>query len=68
VLTRIYKVDVRVVAATNKIENQNTEGRSVSLYHRLAVILIKYLQLNADDIPMLIAHFADKIASEQGNT
>jgi DNA-binding NtrC family response regulator len=34
------------------------------LYHRLAVILIKVPALNdrRDDIPMLISHFADKIA------
>jgi DNA-binding NtrC family response regulator len=66
------KVDVRVVAATNKdLKLEIAEGRfREDLYHRLAVILIKVPSLNdrRDDIPMLIAHFADKIASEQGNT
>ena len=66
------KVDVRVVAATNKdLKTEIAEGRfREDLYHRLAVILIKVPALNErrDDIPMLIAHFADKIASEQGNT
>jgi two-component system nitrogen regulation response regulator NtrX len=65
------KVDVRVVAATNKdLKVEIAEGRfREDLYHRLAVILIKVPDLNErrDDIPMLIAHFADKIASEQGN-
>jgi DNA-binding NtrC family response regulator len=65
------KVDVRVVAATNKdLKLEIAEGRfREDLYHRLAVILIKVPSLNdrRDDIPMLIAHFADKIASEQGN-
>jgi two-component system nitrogen regulation response regulator NtrX len=65
------KVDVRVVAATNKdLKVEIAEGRfREDLYHRLAVILIKVPALNErrDDIPMLIAHFADKIASEQGN-
>jgi two-component system nitrogen regulation response regulator NtrX len=65
------KVDVRVVAATNKdLKTEIAEGRfREDLYHRLAVILIKVPALNdrRDDIPMLIAHFADKIASEQGN-
>ena len=65
------KVDVRVVAATNKdLKVEIAEGRfREDLYHRLAVILIKVPALNdrRDDIPMLIAHFADKIASEQGN-
>ncbi len=65
------KVDVRVVAATNKdLKTEIAEGRfREDLYHRLAVILIKVPALNdrRDDIPMLIAHFAEKIASEQGN-
>ncbi|TWI03272.1 DNA-binding NtrC family response regulator [Flavobacterium tiangeerense] len=66
------KVDVRVVAATNKdLKVEIAEGRfREDLYHRLAVILIKVPALNdrRDDIPLLIKHFADKIASEQGNT
>ncbi|MFV8359296.1 sigma-54-dependent transcriptional regulator [Flavobacterium sp. LS1P3] len=65
------KVDVRVVAATNKdLKVEIAEGRfREDLYHRLAVILIKVPALNdrRDDIPMLISHFADKIATEQGN-
>jgi DNA-binding NtrC family response regulator len=65
------KVDVRVVAATNKdLKLEIAEGRfREDLYHRLAVILIKVPALNErrDDIPLLISHFADKIASEQGN-
>ena len=65
------KVDVRVVAATNKdLKLEIAEGRfREDLYHRLAVILIKVPSLNdrRDDIPMLITHFAEKIATEQGN-
>jgi len=65
------KVDVRVVAATNKdLKTEIAEGRfREDLYHRLAVILIKVPPLNErrDDIPALILHFAEKIASEQGN-
>ena len=65
------KVDVRVVAATNKdLKTEIAEGRfREDLYHRLAVILIKVPSLNErrDDIPLLISHFTDKIASEQGN-
>ncbi|WPO79146.1 sigma-54 dependent transcriptional regulator [Flavobacterium sp. KACC 22761] len=65
------KVDVRVVAATNKdLKKEIAEGRfREDLYHRLAVILIKVPPLNErrDDIPALIAHFSEKIASEQGN-
>jgi two-component system, NtrC family, nitrogen regulation response regulator NtrX len=66
------KVDVRVVAATNKdLKKEIAEGRfREDLYHRLAVILIKVPALNdrRDDIPILIAHFADKIALEQGTS
>ncbi|WP_091492264.1 sigma-54-dependent transcriptional regulator [Flavobacterium phragmitis] len=65
------KVDVRVVAATNKdLKTEIAEGRfREDLYHRLAVILIKVPPLNErrDDIPALIKHFTEKIASEQGN-
>ena len=65
------KVNVRVVAATNKdLKNEIAEGRfREDLYHRLAVILIKVPALNErrDDIPLLIEHFTIKIAEEQGN-
>jgi DNA-binding NtrC family response regulator len=64
------KVDVRVIAATNKnLKKEISEGRfREDLYHRLAVILIKVPALNdrRDDIPLLINHFSSKISSEQG--
>jgi len=64
------KVDVRVLAATNKdLQKEIADGKfREDLYHRLAVILIKVPALNErrDDIPILIKHFADKIAGEQG--
>ncbi len=64
------KVDVRVVAATNKnLQKEIQEGRfREDLYHRLAVILIKVPALNdrRDDIPLLIDFFTSKIAGEQG--
>lgn len=64
------KVDVRVVAATNKnLSKEIKEGRfREDLYHRLAVILVKVPALNdrRDDIPLLIRHFAKKISDEQG--
>jgi len=64
------KVDVRVIAATNKnLKKEIEEGRfREDLYHRLAVILIKVPPLNdrRDDIPVLVDYFAHKIASEQG--
>lgn len=64
------KVNVRVVAATNKnLKKEITEGRfREDLYHRLAVILIQVPALNdrRDDIPLLIDFFTDKISNEQG--
>ena len=64
------KVNVRVVAATNKdLKKEIAEGRfREDLYHRLAVILIKVPALNdrRDDIPLLVDFFSQKIAEEQG--
>lgn len=64
------KVDVRVIAATNKDLNKEIKENKFreDLYHRLAVILIKVPALNdrRNDIPLLISHFAGKIAEEQG--
>jgi two-component system nitrogen regulation response regulator NtrX len=64
------KVNVRVVAATNKdLKKEIAESRfREDLYHRLAVILIHVPSLNErrDDIPLLVNHFTEKIAGEQG--
>jgi DNA-binding NtrC family response regulator len=66
------KVDVRVVAATNKNLKKEIEGGKFreDLYHRLAVIIINVPALNdrREDIPLLINYFSNKIASEQGIT
>ena len=66
------RVNVRVVAATNKdLKKEIEAGRfREDLYHRLAVILIPVPTLNdrRDDIPVLISHFSAKIAQEQGNS
>jgi DNA-binding NtrC family response regulator len=67
---RDIKVNVRVVAATNKdLKKEIEAGRfREDLYHRLAVILIKVPALNErrEDIPLLVAFFSSKIAKEQG--
>lgn len=64
------KVDVRVIAATNKNLQKEIEKGNFreDLYHRLAVILIEVPSLNSrrEDIPLLINYFSRKIASEQG--
>ncbi len=66
------KVDVRVLAATNKnLTEEIKAGRfREDLYHRLAVILIQVPALNnrREDIPLLIDHFSKKIAEEQGTS
>jgi len=65
------KVNVRVVAATNKnLKQEIADGNfREDLYHRLAVILIKVPALNdrRDDIPLLVNHFVKKISQEHGN-
>ncbi|MDT0646808.1 sigma-54 dependent transcriptional regulator [Zunongwangia sp. F260] len=65
------KVDVRVVAATNKDLKEEIEKNNFreDLYHRLAVILIQVPSLNErkEDIPLLVDHFTAKIASDHGS-
>lgn len=67
---RDIKVDVRVLAATNKDLQNEIEDKKFreDLYHRLAVILIKVPPLNErrEDIPLLVNFFAEKITEEQG--
>ncbi len=64
------KVDVRVIAATNKdLKKEIADNKfREDLYHRLAVILIQVPPLNdrRDDIELLIEHFTAQIASAQG--
>jgi DNA-binding NtrC family response regulator len=62
------KVDVRVIAATNKNLMEEVEAKKfrLDLYHRLGVILIHVPSLNErqDDIPLLIDHFLKEISDE----
>lgn len=62
------KVDVRVIAATNKDLMQEVEDKNfrLDLYHRLSVILIKVPTLNerTEDIPELVNHFLKDISAE----
>ena len=66
------KINVRVIAATNKnLKEEITKGNfREDLFHRLAVILIKVPSLNsrAEDIPLLVDYFSDKISKSQGIT
>src|ERR1700749_899502 len=62
------KVDVRVVAATNKDLMKEVEAKNfrLDLYHRLSVIIIHVPSLNErkDDIPLLITHFMKEVSEE----
>lgn len=64
------KVNVRIVAATNKdLEKEIEEGRfRMDLYHRLSVIVINVPSLNErkDDIPTLAQFFLEEICEEYG--
>jgi formate hydrogenlyase transcriptional activator len=64
--TRTKKVDVRLVAATNRnLETMIAEGKFRSdLYYRLNVfpIQIPPLRERPDDIPLLVRYFAQKYA------
>lgn len=67
---RSIKVDVRVLAATNKdLKSEIAAGKfREDLYHRLSVILIEVPGLNdrSDDIPLLAQHFLQQIADDYG--
>ena len=64
------KIDVRVIAATNKeLTKEIEEGKfREDLYHRLAVILIKVpsLKERKNDIPLLVDYFTQNLRAEQG--
>jgi len=65
---RDIKVDVRVIAATNKNLKEEIKLNNFreDLYHRLSVILIHVPSLNdrIDDIPLLADHFLKLLCTE----
>jgi DNA-binding NtrC family response regulator len=74
-LTRVgsdksIKVNVRVLAATNKNLKKEIEAGNFreDLFHRLNVIPIHVPALDErkEDIPLLVSHFCELICSEQG--
>jgi len=63
-------VDVRVIAATNKdLKEEIKKGKfREDLYHRLSVIIIEVppLRERTEDIVLLVQHFIEEIALNQG--
>lgn len=68
--TRLVKVDVRIIAATNKdLDEEIRLGRfREDLYYRLNVVpfWVSALRERADDIPMLVQHFIDLFYRKEG--
>ena len=67
---RPIPVDVRVIVATHRnLDEQVKKGAfRQDLYHRIYVfpLLLPPLRERADDIPALVAHFAARVAAQNG--
>ena len=70
--TEIHKVDLRVVAATNRNLEQAVERGDfrADLYHRLNVVqvVLPPLRERGEDVPLLLQGFLDRLAAQQGRT
>jgi DNA-binding NtrC family response regulator len=70
--TRTIKVDIRLIAASNRDLDQEVEaGRfRQDLFYRLNVVplVLPPLRQRAEDIPLLAVHFATKAAEKHGRS
>ena len=70
--TQTKKVDVRIIAATNKVlKDEIQEGKfRKDLYYRLSAypITVPPLRERKEDIPLLISHYVEKFSREMGKT
>ena len=68
--TKTVNVDIRLIAASNRdLEREVAEGRFRSdLFFRLNVVplVLPPLRERRDDVPLLAAHFAAKVAEKHG--
>lgn len=68
--TKTLKIDVRVIAASNKDLKKEVEADTLreDLYYRLNVMHLRLppLRERPDDIPLLAAHFLQKYSQELG--
>ncbi len=64
----MFRVDVRVIAATHQPLEQRSDERTfrLDLYHRLAVfpLDVPALRERAEDIPLLVEHFLERLGQE----
>ncbi len=70
--TQSKKVDVRIIAATNKVlKDEIQEGKfRKDLYYRLSAypITIPPLRERKEDIPLLVTYYVEKFSREMGKT
>jgi chemotaxis protein methyltransferase CheR len=70
--TQSKKVDVRIIAATNKVlKDEIQEGKfRKDLYYRLSAypITVPPLRERKEDIPLLVTYYVEKFSREMGKT